>query len=148
MGKYSTYCIISSWVSRKFCSQWWARKCHYCCRLASTRQLVSILANSLPGPPSGAIVSAKGMTINDRGAEEILEINLFFPGNPFRIIFFPLQGLSKIFFLGKASQNFFFSCRGVFKIFLKSASQNLFFPGECLSKFFFSRFPPAPLPDH
>ena len=44
-------------------------------------------------------------------------MNLFFPKNPFRINFFPRQGLSNFSFLGSASQ--------------------IFFPGECLSNFFF-----------
>ncbi len=63
------------------------------------------------------------------GAEEIFEMNLFFPGNPFHIIFFPRQGLSK------------------FPFFLESASQNSFCPGGGPPNFF-SRFPPAPPPDH
>ncbi len=62
------------------------------------------------------------------GAEEDFEMNLFFPGNPFRIIFFSSARPLKIyFFLGEAFQNFF----------LERASQNFFFPGECLSKFIF-----------
>ena len=43
------------------------------------------------------------------GAEEIFEMNLFFPGNPFRIKFFSSARPLKIYF----------------------------FPGECLSKFIF-----------
>ena len=41
----------------------------------------------------------KGTTINDRGAEEISEMNLFFPGNPFRIKkIFPEKGFRNFFF--------------------------------------------------
>ncbi len=66
--------------------------------------------------------SIKGMTINDLGAEEIFEMNLFFPG----------ECLSKfIFFLESASQNFFP---------LESASQNLCFSGEGPPKYFFLGF--------
>ena len=114
------------------------------------------------------------MTSNDLGGEEISEMNLFFPMNHFRIIFFSSARPLKIyFFLGKASQHLFFNRQGLSKFifpsarplkiswrmplkinfFLESASQNYFFPGECLSKFifswtraseFFSRFPPLP----
>ena len=54
--------------------------------------------------------------------EEISEMNLFLPGNPFRIIFFPSARSLKIYF------------------FLGKASQNLFFPQQGLSKFIFQRF--------
>ncbi len=64
------------------------------------------------------------------GAEEISEMNFFFPGNPFRIKILSSARPLKIYF------------------FLESASQNLFFPGEGPLKFFLSRFPPAPPPDH
>ena len=145
----------------------------------------------------------QGTNINDLGGpEEISKMNLFFPGNPFRIkilssakplkiyfflgqasqnLFFLQMGLqiffssqrtaSKIifswrvplkiyFFLESASQNvfflreslskFIFSWRVPLKInfFPESSSQNLFFPGEGPLKLFFSRFPPAPPPDH
>ncbi len=63
------------------------------------------------------------------GAEEISEMNLFFPGNPFRIKFFSSAKPLKIyFFLGKASQNLF-SQRVPLKIyfFLERGHQNYFF---------------------
>ena len=34
-------------------------------------------------------------------------MNLFFPGKPFRINFFPRQGLSNLIFPGEAPSNFF-----------------------------------------
>ncbi len=62
----------------------------------------------------------RGRPVMIWGAEEISEMNLFFPGNPFRIKIFSSARPHKIyFFLGKGSQIFF----------LESASQNLFFPG-------------------
>ncbi len=104
--------------------------------------------------------SIKGMTINDLGAEEIFEMNLFFPGNLFRINIFPWQGLSNCFFPGECLSKFIFSWRVPLKIYFFPGEclSKFFSPGECLSKFmffwrraskiFFSRFPPAPAPDH
>ncbi len=61
-----------------------------------------------------------GTTIIDlEGAEEIFEIKLFLHGNPFRTKKFPSTRQINFFSLGKASQN-------------------IFFPGECLSKLIFS----------
>ncbi len=53
----------------------------------------------------------KGTTINDLGgAEEIFDVNLSFPENPFRIKKISSARPLKIsFFLGKASRNLFFS---------------------------------------
>ncbi len=60
-------------------------------------------------------------------------------GQPLMIIsdgFYLQKGL---FFLGKGLRNFFFSEGSLQNYFsLGIASQNLFFPGECLSKFIFS----------
>ncbi len=83
----------------------------------------------LKGHSPCSLITPKGTTINDLGGGNFRN-ELIFSREPYPY---------KFFFLGKASQN-------------------LFFPGECLSKFifswrvdylpklFFSRFPPAPRP--
>ncbi len=68
--------------------------------------------------PLNLVLTGRPLMIG--GIEEISEMNLFFPGNPFRIKNFSSAKPLKIYF------------------FLESASQNLFFPGESLSKFIFS----------
>ncbi len=87
------------------------------------------------------------------GPEEISEMNLFFPGNPFRIkIFSSARPLKIYFFLGKASQNLFFPRQGLSKFIFSSArplkiyffpkqglQKKFFFPGEVSSKIFLSR---------
>ena len=63
-------------------------------------------------------MNGKGTTINDLGAEEIFEMNLFFLVNPFRIKRFSSARPLKIyFFLESASQNLFFSREGPPKLF-------------------------------
>ncbi len=86
----------------------------------------------------------KGTTINDMGAEEIFEMNLFFPRKPFRInLISSARPLKISFFLSKASQ-FFFLQKGLQIVFPQSRVLKIswrvplkfFFPGECLSIFF------------
>ncbi len=100
---------------------------------------------------------SQGSTINDCKWWVLPEEGPFFLGKGLPIffsqraaskIFFPWGVPLKIFFPGECLSNFF-SWRVPLKMY--------FFPGECLSKFifpgegpqlFFSRFPPAPPPDH